>query len=227
MKLPDFIIAGAQKCGTKALFDYFNLHPEIGMANYIYQREVHFFDQHYKKGIDWYKSLFNPNKICGEKTPDYITQLKWIKRMAKTAPNAKIIICLRDPVQRAYSNWHEVKAAGTAVPPLESLGPEHPIINYGFYGQQIENLYSLYRSDQVIIVINEIFINNIPNAMKHLYQFVGASPLHKTDISRVTMRPRKKPVLAAEIVDHLYNSFYKESNERLFKYIGDVPEWKH
>lgn len=227
MKLPDFIIAGAQKCGTKALFDYFSLHPEIAMANYIYQREVHFFDQHYDKGVNWYQSLFNPTKIAGEKTPDYITQLTWIERMAKTAPDAKIIICLRDPVQRAYSNWHELKASGADIKPLETLGPEHPVIHYGFFGEHIENLYQFYSPDQVVIVINEIFINNTANAMKHLFQFVGTSPFHRVDIAKVTMRPRKKPALDPKIAAHLYNSFYKDSNERLFKFIGEVPEWKY
>ncbi|RNI13582.1 hypothetical protein EFE41_03125 [Methanohalophilus portucalensis FDF-1] len=110
MNDPDFIICGAQKAGTTSLLRYLRSHPEIFMPN----KEVHFFDRNYLKGLEWYKSQFADNsvsiKVYGEKCPEYMYLENVPERIYQNFPNIKLIFILRNPLERAYSGyWHEVK----------------------------------------------------------------------------------------------------------------------
>lgn len=103
MKLPDFIIIGAQKCGTTSLFNYLSKHPDVSLPE---EKEIHFFDKFYNKGINWYKKNFlNDGMLTGEATPYYIYHPHVTVRISSCCPNAKLIVMLRNPIDRAYSNF--------------------------------------------------------------------------------------------------------------------------
>ncbi len=121
-KLPDFLIIGVQKGGTTSLWYHLKEHPQIQMSpNFIGKnsigkintKEVHFFDnpKQWGKGISWYKSLFNENsQLQGEATPDYVSDFNAHERMYKDVPNAKLIVILRNPIDRAYSAYnHQIQ----------------------------------------------------------------------------------------------------------------------
>lgn len=114
---PDFIIAGFQKCGTTALRDVLKTnYPEhIHMPDCVNQEcsgnsEIDFFYKHSKTkdlGIEWYESLFDVNKISGEKSPNYTLFPEHSSRQIKRYfPDVKIIFCIRNPVDRAYSAYN-------------------------------------------------------------------------------------------------------------------------
>lgn len=119
--LPDFIIVGAMKSGTSFLINYLSEHPYIKIPEY--QKEIHFFDNHFYDGINWYKSYFPTkiskqfnkkfkkiNFITGEKSPYYIFHPLAPQRIHSLLPKVKIIILLRNPVKRAYSHYnHSVR----------------------------------------------------------------------------------------------------------------------
>ena len=113
-KFPDFIIVGAQKCGTTTIIKSLDKHPRVHIANYIYPDkafgEVHFFNKKHMmlNGINWYKSLFKKDMICGEKTPCYMTRKSTMEKIHKHLPDVKIIICLRNPVKRIISHLNMV-----------------------------------------------------------------------------------------------------------------------
>ncbi len=104
---PDFIIVGAQRCGTSSLYAYLAQHPLIAPAA---RKEVHYFDLNYAKGIEWYRSQFppktDPGVLTGEASPYYLFHPLAGKRCAEAVPEAKIIVLLRDPADRAYSHYH-------------------------------------------------------------------------------------------------------------------------
>ena len=94
--LPDFIIIGAQKCGTGALKYYLGEHPQI----YMNQSELHYFDRKrfFRQGIEFYSRFFpNPEAMQGEKTPKYICSLYCHERMYQAVPHARLILLLRNP----------------------------------------------------------------------------------------------------------------------------------
>jgi len=108
---PAFLIIGAQKSGTSALSSYLLKHPNITRT---YKKEIHFFDRDiaYARGLTWYHSHFPlPNEIgrraiTFEATPSYLYRYKSAHRIYKYDPNIKLIVLLRDPVDRAYSQWN-------------------------------------------------------------------------------------------------------------------------
>lgn len=118
--MPDFIIIGAQRCGTTSLYNYLVEHPDVVPA---FRKEVHFFDNHFNKGITWYRSHFplfwykyyvnkirHQDFITGEASPYYIFHPHAPQRIFETVPRVKLIALLRNPVDRAYSHYqHEVK----------------------------------------------------------------------------------------------------------------------
>jgi hypothetical protein len=118
--LPDFVIIGGQRCGTTSLYWYLMEHPYCIRA---FEKEVHFFDRNYEKGLDWYRAnfpiygykrtvekLLRAPAVTGEATPLYMFHPLAPKRLAEHVPKARLIALLRNPVDRAYSHFqHEVR----------------------------------------------------------------------------------------------------------------------
>jgi hypothetical protein len=120
--LPDFLIIGAKKCGTTALYSYLTQHPSIAPA---FKKEVYFFNAFYGKGRSWYRGFFptvlerqysrrvsGRPLITGEATPDYLFNPHAPARTFETVPGARLIAILRNPVDRAYSFYNHNLRAG-------------------------------------------------------------------------------------------------------------------
>jgi hypothetical protein len=113
--LPDFVIIGAKKCGTTFLYHLLTQHPHVeGAAT----KEVHFFDALFDEGIEWYRRCFptprwkdGQRTITGEATP-LMDKHRAPKRMAKVVPQARLITLLRNPVDRAYSDYQQAARKG-------------------------------------------------------------------------------------------------------------------
>ena len=104
--IPDYLIIGVQKGGTTSLYKYLKMHPKIKSA---FRKEIHFFDRKFDKSLSWYRSHF-PFKengyIVGEATPDYIFNPYAAKRVARLLPSIKLIVLLRNPIDRALSHYY-------------------------------------------------------------------------------------------------------------------------
>ena len=130
--LPNFLIIGVSRSGTTSLYNYLTQHPSVAPALI---KEVYFFDRSYKRGLAWYRSFFptvlekyysttvkKKEFITGEATPCYIFHPHVPRRVFKTIPGIKLIVLLRNPVDRAYSFYHHNLRRG-----LESLSFEEAI----------------------------------------------------------------------------------------------------
>jgi len=108
--LPNAIIIGAQRCGTTLLHHVLDAHESVYVPKR--RKEVHYFDQYYDRGPDWYASFFpseeeaTPFKIIAEVTPDYLYAPNVAERLEKFNPDIKLILSLRDPVDRFVSHYH-------------------------------------------------------------------------------------------------------------------------
>lgn len=104
----DFIVIGAQKAGTTSLFRYLQLHPMIYM---LPEKEAPFFnrDDYYQKGLEWYiKEFFTDapeHKLWGKVTPGYMTDHRVPQRIYQEIPDVKLIVLLRNPIDRAFSHY--------------------------------------------------------------------------------------------------------------------------
>jgi hypothetical protein len=129
--LPDFVIIGAQKAGTTSLFNYLSAHPGVRPAA---RKEVHFFDLHYDLGEDWYRAMFPLSRsmtaggqrlITGEASPYYLFHPLAAERAVRHVPAARLIVLLRDPVDRAWSHYlHEVAAGRETLSFSDALDAE-------------------------------------------------------------------------------------------------------
>jgi len=108
---PNFLIIGAQRAGTTSLYENLVKHPNVIPASI---KEIHFFDNNFKSGLDWYESHFSSSQnsknlekaITGEASPYYIFHPLVPQRMAKIFPEIKLIALLRNPIDRAFSHYH-------------------------------------------------------------------------------------------------------------------------
>ena len=166
-----FIVAGVQKAGTTALFDYLSEEPGVALPRV---KEVHFFDDETQ---DWrapdyaaYHAHFEApdGRLRGEATPIYLSWPNSLERIAAYNPAMKLIVLLRDPVERAWSHWKMEYARGAETQPFawciragrrrlldaEPWG-HHRVFSYverGFYGEQLERLYGLFAREQVLVL---------------------------------------------------------------------------
>lgn len=137
--LPSFIIIGAQRAGTTSLFDYLSRHPDVaepygGEESVAWSKELHFFDEKYWRGLDWYRSFFptfaarrlarrrGGDLVAGEATPYYMFHPAVPERVAAALPDVRLIALLRDPTERAYSHYQLMRRKG-----LEELSFEEAI----------------------------------------------------------------------------------------------------
>jgi hypothetical protein len=113
--LPDFVIIGTMKGGTTSMFQYLAQHPQVHPP---FRKEIKFFDIHYAKGLGWYRSHFplwlkmKDGALTGEATPYYLFHPLAAERMAKVLPKVKLILMLRNPVDRTYSHFNHMVRVG-------------------------------------------------------------------------------------------------------------------
>jgi hypothetical protein len=127
--LPTFLIVGAQRAGTTALFFHLRRHPDVASPRGVDQsvawgKELHFFDKRFDKGLDWYRSFFpleayrglarklGRELVAGEATPYYLFHPAVPERVAATLPAVRLIALLRDPIERAYSHYQLMRRSG-------------------------------------------------------------------------------------------------------------------
>ncbi len=208
-KIVNFIICGTQKGGTTALDAYLREHSEICMAN---TKEVHFFDNekdisHENPNYDNYHSYFSPkenHKIIGEATPIYMYWDNSIKRIHKYNPNMKIIIILRNPIDRAYSHWNMERSRNAdkfsfwdallneQKRCIHALPQQHRVYSYmdrGFYLKQIQEIWRYFPKNQVKIIKNEELKKEPKETLNKICDFLCINRFHSIKVKNVHSRP--------------------------------------
>ncbi|MBG0562337.1 sulfotransferase family protein [Actinoplanes aureus] len=214
MALPDFLIAGVPKAGTTALHAALVGHPELFLPPV---KEPKFFlsdgpppavggpgdVQTYQEHVwrrDEYEALFDPappGALRGEATPFYLYDLAAHDRMKALVPNAKLVILLRDPVDRAHSNWTHLWVAGleeeadflAACRAEEQRRAAHwadfwHYIGLGLYGRQLEHLYRRFPREQVLLLRYRDLKDSPGQTLDRVCSFLGVRTGVLTSIPR-------------------------------------------
>jgi len=177
--LPDFLVIGAQRAGTTWLDDTLRSHPAIRMARH--RKEVHFFDQHFDNGAEWYRSFFesdgNPASRVGETTPHYLYHHETPGRIAGLIPDCQFIAILRNPIDRAFSQYgHNVKSKGWTISFEEALEAEPQLLERGRYMQQLRRFLQFFDRDQLLVLIFEEVTGDLAPATRDLGRFLDVDP---------------------------------------------------
>jgi len=221
--LPDFIIAGGMKCGTTSLHHILDRHPDI----YIAKEEIHFFNiddlvqhtdsyvfvdgvWHYPKyekdfndNLNWYQSFFLNSKehqLIGEDSTTYLASGNVPERISELIPNVKIIIMLRDPTLRAYSNYWHLLRTGRALWNFENSLQISPfdLIERSCYKSQIEMFMKFISRDQIYFILFEEYISDSSTVVKDLCKFLGIS-FDSFDMNKIETHQNRASVPAVPI----------------------------
>jgi hypothetical protein len=260
--LPDFLIVGAQKCGTTSLYRYLIQHPNIPPITPIghCRKEVRFFTDYFHYGTGWYKahfpSLFYKVYIeassghrltIGESTPSYMFNPLAPGRIAQLLPRVKLIVLLRNPIDRAYSHYQHVFRIGKDTLTFEEAlkrEPErlqgerekivadgnytsfeygyHSYLTRGVYADQIEQLFHFFSKENILILNTEAFFSDPRKIYKKTLHFLELPFIELAQYKEYNTGDYQgmHPKTRKRLSE--YFSFH---NQRLFKLIGEEYAW--
>lgn len=234
---PSALIVGAQKAGTTAMMRNLCHHTKIHGT----RKEYNFFTDNWDKGSDWYtsrlsKSLgeaetFKEGDVLLEKSPSYLSDPDAAQRIFEFRPDMKIIICLRNPVDRAYSRYNDImvdepgrlKSTFLQLVKAGVKSPNHFIKN-GMYEPQVARFFDLFGRENVKVVIQERWKRYQFETIADVAEFLGFSDMPEFEVQSVHSNTYKSGIDPE--AEEILKDFYKEWNEKLFDLLGDpVPEW--
>jgi len=183
--LPNFLIVGAQKCGTTSLHDILSRHPQVQMSEI---KEVNFFinPHKYDRGLDYYSTFFNQKEnaiAIGESSPGYLCYPEVYNKIKEDLGNIKIVILLRDPIKRAFSQyWDNRRQLNEPLTEVEIIdnyleseyNPKRKgYFSRGVYYPQVRNYIESFGADYVHVILLEELIKHQQAELHKLYRFLG------------------------------------------------------
>lgn len=186
MRGPSFLVVGAQKAGTTWLYGMLREHPEVFVTQ---PKSLYFFSnpQVYAKGLGWYREHFRGGRgypAAGEFTPNYFWEEPGAsfddgsnvpERVQRAYPDARIIVTLREPVDRAVSAYYHHIRAGRVQPrqQLRDVRGQHGILSMGFYDEHLERWQACFSEQQLLVLIYETEIaKNREETLRRVFRFL-------------------------------------------------------
>ena len=184
---PSFIGIGAQKCATTWLYDLLELHPSVGLSPL---KEIHFFSQYFGYGLQWYRSHFaevDPTlPVIGEFSTSYFCDYETPRRIKESYPDAKIILMLRDPIERLISNHkHEVRIEhlrGSDLSVETGIENNATYIEQGLYATHFERWLEFFDREQIHVVLYDQLKRDPAAVEQELYRFLQIDSLTNHDL---------------------------------------------
>ena len=248
--LPDFLILGAQKAGTTALYAYLRRHPDITGPSW---KEVSFFDRHYARGEAWYRGNF-PNKarargkLVGEASPSYLFHPLGPERVREVVPEGRLVALVRNPVDRALSHYHHEVALGREPLSFEdALAAEeerlrgevermvadpgyfsaewwsHTYKARGRYAEQLERWLAVFPHEQLLVLPSDDLAADPARTHARVLEFLGAEAHRLADYPRVYEREYEpmRPATRERLAAE-----FEEPNRRLYELLGRDLGWR-
>ncbi|XP_075292674.1 heparan sulfate glucosamine 3-O-sulfotransferase 4 [Opisthocomus hoazin] len=181
-RLPQALIVGVKKGGTRALLEAIRAHPDVRAVG----TEPHFFDRNYEKGLEWYRNVM-PKTLDGqitmEKTPSYFVTNEAPRRIHSMAKDTKLIVVVRNPVTRAISDYTQTLSKKPEIPTFEVLAFKNrtlglidaswSAIRIGIYALHLENWLQYFPLSQILFVSGERLITDPAGEMAKVQDFLG------------------------------------------------------
>lgn len=249
---PDFLIIGAAKAGTSALYWYLCRRPDVLPAR---TAEVHYFDLHFDKGHRWYRSHFPRTQpfaasgtLTGEASPYYLFHPLVPQRVARTLPEVRLIAMLRNPVDRAYSHWAHRHRQGLETMPFEgalsreknvleqatrtlltkphTTSPAHRSSSYlarGLYLDQLQRWERHVPLDRTLIVVSERLFAEPASMLPAIHRHLGIGAPEPGDFSPANVGRYEQMAPATRAQ---LADYFRKPNQQLADYLGFDPGWE-
>lgn len=258
--LPGFLIAGAQRSGTTSMSRMLGQHPAV--AHTALNQEVHYFDTRYGRGLGWYRSHF-PLAACARRaaaglgvapvafdsSPYYMFHPLAPERIRRDLPGVKLLVLLRDPVERSYSAHAHESALGfetesyeraldleearlrgeadriVADPAYNSFSYQHHSYRArGRYAEQLEHLTAPFGRDQLHVVDSGDFFADPGPAFEEVLDFLDLPGVPCPDVGPRNARPH--PAARPASIRAGLEDYYQPHDERLARWLGHPPSWR-
>ena len=220
-----------------------------------YTKEVHFFDHNHQLGTRWYRAHFplrelaRPRSCSLEATPYYLCHPLVPERVSRLLPSVKIVVVLRNPTDRAYSQYHMVREeygyepldfdaaldaeADRLCGEEERLSADrlyfsfnHLFYSYktrGLYGEQIERWLRWFSKDQVLVISSEELFQDPGTVLATILSFLGLEGNREHEFPK--LNARSYPPMSSSTRARL-NEFFRPHNQRLFDLLGRSFDWE-
>jgi hypothetical protein len=258
--LPSFLICGGQRCGTTSLYRALAAHPAVLKA--VLHKGVHYFDTGYHRGPRWYRGHFPLQRTADrvaeqlgappqtfESSPYYMYHPHAMPRIARDLPGVRLVVLVRDPVERAYSQHaHELArgfesetsfARALALEPARLHGQHqrmlddpayysyahqhHAYRERGEYTRYLEQMAGLVGRDRIHVVESERFFADPEPAYDGVLDFLGLPRLGYPAFERHNARPR---TILDDRIRRDLTSHYASYDEALVPWLGRPPSWR-
>ena len=253
--LPGFLIVGAQRCGTTSIYRALSEHPAV--LKPVLHKGVHYFDMNYERGPFWYRAHFplaasgcRTGGLAFESSPYYMFHPLAAKRIAADLPEVKLIVLVRDPVERAYSAHAHELARGfetesferaidlesqrlhgeadriaTEVGYLSHSHQHHAYVARGRYAEQLSRLERLFGRGLVHVVDAGDFFAKPEPIYDGVLEFLGLAGSGRgyPEFERHNARPRSP---MAKSVRRKLHEHFVPYDERLTRWLDQVPSWR-
>jgi sulfotransferase family protein len=254
---PDFVMVGASRCGTTSLFRSLMDHPSVVRPSF--HKGVNYFDLNHYRGPAWYLGHF-PTRAAAqlkvgrgvapvtfEASGYYIFHPLAIERMAAELPRTRLVVMLRDPVERAYSAYQHEFSRGFETEPFEraldleeerlageverirhdptyesTAHRHHAYLRRGEYAGQLATVFAHFPRGQVHVMDSEAFFARPEDEFAALADFLGLPSSDRITFKRYNAEPRKG--MSVRLQDRL-ERHYAPHNEQLIDLLGRTPAW--
>ena len=228
---PDFIIIGAMKAATSAIYEYLMQHPRVIRRM---PKELHFFTLNYDRGLDWYLSQFNVAEkkrdrslLIGEASPSYLTSKEAPKLIYQLLPDVKIIVSLRNPTERAISHYyHQLNRVKDEVRPVEVAFSSHEIENsaaipgsktnsylqLGRYAPQLQHWLAVFPPEQLLVLNYHQLESNSERFIKKIFNFLDLEDYQLNNLKKIYSN--QYPSVPSAIIARL-DSYYTNCDREL------------
>jgi Sulfotransferase domain len=256
--LPSFVVVGGQRCGTTTIFQTLAAHPQV--LRPVLDKGTDYYTLHFSGGLDWYRAQMPLRTTVRARTlrrgqaqvfeacTYYMFHPLAVERMAHDLPDAKLVVMLRDPVQRAFSAYKHEFARGFEteadfVTALE-LEPErlagevekmkqdvdyesfshrhHAYRSRGQFAEQLSRIYQYYPPAQVHVMLSESFFADPAGEWARLTSFLGLRPWSPITFGQHNARPSQRMSPDAR---RLLTNHFSEHNDALAELLGQRPAW--
>ena len=247
--VPGYLVVGTKRGGSTSAYHWIAQHPEVAPCRM--RKGTHYFDVNHSRGWRWYLSGFPRAdgvwRITGEASPYYMFHPWSARWIADELPDVRLIVVLRDPVARAWSQHQYELARGTETLPFEAAleseearvaGEEermmadpsyvsaahryHTYLRRGHYADQLERLYALFAPEQVLVLQSEALFEDPHGQLDRVWSFLGLSSVRLDGLR--AMKTGSYEAMPAGSVEHL-QQYYRDHNERLYALPGIDFRW--
>jgi hypothetical protein len=251
-RLPDFIIAGAPRSGTTWLYVLAQSHPQLAMAEPMVPEPKFFLVRElWRCGVDYYsKKWFEPlpvGRLLGEKSANYLETPNVADRMCRVLPQAKLIFVLRNPVDRAYSNylwsWQngletetfaralalEERRDRNLAPNLRYARP-HAYFSRGLYAEHLSRFFDRFPREQILVLRHDDLATCPERVAANFHRFLGVDemPGLARELSPINAAKLSPLGPLADVLRHELVKRYRAANARLGVLLcSDFESWNH